>query len=111
MMSQRECQEVSGRTATRGANIPVFLLNFFCIKVRLCSLASVRYVPVSVVAAPWFPTEGPRRRQVQPATDALGEPACVVLLGIVVPATACVVPAIIPILPATRPAGICSAIP
>jgi hypothetical protein len=41
-MSHRECQEVSGRTATRGANIPVFLLNFFRIKVRLYLLASVR---------------------------------------------------------------------
>jgi hypothetical protein len=43
-MSQRECQEVSGRTATRGANIPVFLLNFFRIKVRLYLLAAVRRV-------------------------------------------------------------------
>jgi hypothetical protein len=41
-MSQREYQEVSGRIATRGANIPVFLLNFFRIKVRLYRLASVR---------------------------------------------------------------------
>lgn len=43
-MSQRECQEVSGRTATRGANIPVFLLNFFRIKVRLYLPAAVRRV-------------------------------------------------------------------
>jgi hypothetical protein len=45
-MSQRVYQEVSGRTATRGANIPVFLLNFFRIKVRLYPLPSVRDILV-----------------------------------------------------------------
>lgn len=45
-MSQRVYQEVSGRTATRGANIPVFLLNFFRIKVRLYPLPSVRDIVV-----------------------------------------------------------------